>query len=78
MIVNLVEETLNLYQATLKSNDLYNDLQDMRQRADYFEQKYKEELAINDEKIKRIWTANYEKKYKDEVEMNKTHVRNIA
>ena len=59
-------------------NGLYDDLQDVRKNAEYFEKKYNEELALTDTKRKKFWTDMYETKYQNEVEVNKGHVRNIA
>lgn len=74
----IVDEALQLNDRLTQVNSLYDDLQDIRKKAEYYENKYNEELAIKDGKIKKLWTETFETKYQNEVEINKGHVRNIA
>lgn len=59
----VLDETLRLYYKLLRSNGLYDDLQEVRKQSEYFEKKYKDELAVQDAKIKKLWMDNFEKKY---------------
>ena len=52
MSIKILDEALHLYHKLISSNSLSDDLQQAREQAQYFEQKYNEVLVEKDSKIK--------------------------
>ena len=47
MATKITDQSINMYYKQNKDNDLFQTLQEMRQRADDYEHKYSKELAVN-------------------------------
>lgn len=54
MATKIIDQCINLYYRQIQSNDLFQSLQEMRQRADDYEHKYSKELQVNKQHVRTI------------------------